>query len=251
VRIPATLASFVSALGMSCAYLRTVPVPMRVIELRAPAPAGRTLVVLLPGRWDRPETFVEEGFGGLLGAHLPHAAVLAPDAHVGYYVRGTVVKRLREDLVGPFRARGPTDLDFVGVSMGGLGAMLYASENPGSVHTIVALAPYLGRPAVIEEIAAAGGLAQWSPPHPMKNNDYERRLWAWLRGYALRDPEMPRLILAWGADDHLAKACRLLAAELPPSQVFYGPGGHESKTWKALLERILDAGLLSERATPR
>ena len=61
-----------------------------------------------------------------------HADMVAVEAHYGYYATRTVVTRLREDVIAPARAQGYTQIWLVGVSMGGLGALLYVRAYPGT-----------------------------------------------------------------------------------------------------------------------
>jgi hypothetical protein len=95
-------------------------------------------------------------------------------------------------------------------------------------------------------VAAAGGLAGWEPTRPIADDDAQRDLWRWLKGYARGAPDLPPLVLAYGRDDRLAPAIRLLAEALPPDRVLEGPGGHDWGTWGALWERVLDSGPLAE-----
>ena len=124
---------------MGCANLRPARVPMRTLAL-APARGGsRTLIVLLPGRRDRPEDFVRYGFAEAAAGAGVKAEMIAVDAPLSYYYKKTILVRLREDVIAPARARGVERIWIAGISVGGTGAMLYAAEHPEDLAGIVTL----------------------------------------------------------------------------------------------------------------
>ena len=172
--------------------------------------------------------------------------MVAADAHLGYYLKGQFLERLRADVVrpdlGPVRSR-PW---LVGISLGGFGALAYARHHPEEVAGVVALAPYLGERRVAEEIATAGGLARWEPAATIAGDDFQRDLWRWLQGYAGGASDLPPIVLGFGRDDSLAPSARLLAEVLPPDHVFEAEGGHDWDAWRALWDRVLDSGPMSE-----
>lgn len=231
------------------ARLRPTPVPLRVVRYPGPAmTAGatghpRTLVVLLPGRWDRPRDFGKYSFPEIAARAGAQVDMVAVDAHLNYYLRNMIVDRLREDVIGPARQRYDR-IWLVGISIGGTGALLYASQHPEDLAGVILFAPYLGEDAVIDEVAAAGSLASWQPPKTLAPDDFQRRIWIGLQGYT-REPARPPLYLGWGETDSFAQANGLLARELPRDHIFTAPGGHEWKAWKALWEQFVRTGALS------
>lgn len=233
------------SLTAACAWLpRAATVPMPALAMADAAPDGAAIVVFLPGRFDRPERFVREGFGEVLAARLPAVRAVAADAHLGYYLDGSFVERLHEDVVRPALEQGASRIHLVGISMGGLGALLYARAHPEAVAGVVVLAPYLGEEEVVAEIAAAGGLAAWQPPAEPDPDDFQRDVWSWLKGYAEPGADRPPLVVGWGDGDDLAPASRLLAVVLPAGRAFTVRGGHDWPTWRALWRTVVDAGVL-------
>ena len=222
-----------------CALLRSTPAPIPTIELARATAGSECSVVLLPGRGGHPDDFVEAGFADLMAARGIEAEVIGVDAHLGYYARRTVLERLEEDVMAPRQGRR---LYLVGVSMGGLGALLYQQHHPGRVAGIVLLAPFLGSDAVTREVERGGGLRAWRPERPVEPDDYQRQLWLWLREDPLR--EVP-VFLGWGRDDAFHEANSLLAATLPPGRVAVVDGGHDWQTWREIWARMLDAGALA------
>jgi len=184
--------------------------------------------------------------------------LLAVAAHLGYYRNRSVLDRLHQDVILPARARGVEEIWLVGISLGGVGALLYEAEHPGEIAGAVLLAPFLGNPPIIEEVTAAGGLAGWKPgPAPAGEEDFQRRLWRFLHarltppapstggaGAAPGRPA-PRLYLGWGEDDSFAGANRLLADALPAEAVLTVPGGHDWPPWRDLFAGLLARGALT------
>jgi hypothetical protein len=211
--------------------LRPASVPMRTV-LYGPAPDTDRLLLLLPGRHDSADSFGRYGFPEAAREAGLRAEIAAADAHLGYYARRAVHTRLHEDVLAPARARGRRRVWLAGISLGGLGSGILASEVAEQVEGMILIAPYLGPDSLVREIGGVGGLRAWSPPPAPQGFP---RLWAWLRGYDDgRDAKLPTLILAYGEDDRYRAAHRLLAAVLPPSRVLVLPGGHDWPTWLAL-----------------
>lgn len=235
--------SALALFALGCAALRPARVPMPVERLATGSAAGRCAVVLLPGRYDRPESFAKAGFAEALAARGIDAEVVAPDAHLGYYTGRTVLERLHEDVIAPLRAAGRERIWLVGVSMGGTGSLLYVQRYPGEIAGLVELAPYLGEPEVVREVASAGGLASWPAPEVLAEDDFQRSLWRSLQSIVRGGG--PTLFLGFGQSDDFAPGHRLLAAALPPERVAALAGGHDWRTWRRLWQAYLDTGELT------
>ncbi|MCU0796719.1 MAG: alpha/beta fold hydrolase [Akkermansiaceae bacterium] len=228
------LAVFLCALLSSCGWIPEKPVtPVRTIVSEPTGPA-RELVVLLPGRWSEPEEFAAEGFTDLVRARHPQARIVAPDLHVGYYMAGMAADRIEQEIIAPARRTGVKRITLVGISMGGLGALMHAAEYPQSADQLVLLSPFAGEEEVIDEIAAAGGLARWQVAEPLAPRDYSRRLW---RHFQKQPPTGIRL--GCGESDRLAPTSRLIAAELlDRNDALWLPGDHDWPTWNELYRQL-------------
>jgi len=197
------------------------------------------LVVFLPGFGDDERDFLDHGFGDALRARSLKVDAVFARATYGYYARKTILTRLREDVIQPARAEGYSRIWVVGVSMGGLGALLLAKEPDTKIAGVYLLAPYLGGNDLLREIHGAGGLARWESG-AAPGQAYDRELWRFLKG-ALQRPDSPPLVyLGAGDHDKLAFGNRLLAAALPKDRVFSTPGRHDWGPWSILWADFLD-----------
>jgi len=237
---------------LGCAALRPATTPLRTVDLARnllPAPSApaddrgghdhRCLAVLLPGRLDEPEQFERAGFARAVASRGLAIDLVAVDSHLGYFRARSVVERLRTDVIAPARAAGYDTIWIVGTSLGGLGGLLYLRDHPEDLAGVLALAPYLGETAVIEEIERAGGPGRWQAPASIAESDVGRELWSWLATWPGDGPPPP-LHLGWGAADDSARSNGLLAGLLPPEQVYTVAGGHDWRVWERLWEEFLD-----------
>ncbi|MDP4626148.1 MAG: alpha/beta hydrolase-fold protein [Akkermansiaceae bacterium] len=221
----------------SCAYLpRPAHVPVKTLS--AGNPAGKELVVFLPGRWSLVGEFKKEGLFQIAEEKWPEARLVAPDLHLGYYQSQAASQRLHEDIILPAKASGVETIRLVGVSMGGLGALIYDLEHPGEIDEIYLLAPFLGEEEAIAEIEAAGSLRKWKPG-TIEEKDFSRRLWVGLREKWLEKGDRPTLYLGCGTEDRLAPSSRLLAQEfLSEGDTTWLPGGHDWPVWRKLFAEM-------------
>jgi S-formylglutathione hydrolase FrmB len=196
----------------------------------------RDLLVCLPGIGDEARDFENWGFVDLVRAHSWPADIFLVDAHYGYYADRTILEQLHQDVLHPAATSDYRSVWIAGISMGGLGALMYASQYQQDVDGIVAIAPFLGTQTVVQEIALAGGLAQWTTT--VAPSDEIRALWSWARSRH-RGPPRPDIFLAFGEEDVFVEAHRLLASSLPEAHVLTTPGGHRWPVWQVLWAQFL------------
>jgi pimeloyl-ACP methyl ester carboxylesterase len=230
------IAAFVSCIP------RTV-VPLRTIAYEQ-TPHKDGLLVYLPGFGDSITVLQGNGLIDSIRAYAPSFDVVAVDLHYGYYADRTLHERVKADIIDPAQARGYRRIWFLGNSMGGVGSLIYASKHPGVIEGMILLGPYTTSKGPIREIVKAGGLAAWSMPAQVKENDWERPLWQWLKGCASGDSGCPRIYIAYGVKDKLAPGIRTLEHALPKGRVIALDGGHDWPVWKEGLMRLLRAGVL-------
>jgi len=221
------------------------PPPTVPVRLVTEEPAGQPdrLVVFLRGRSNRPEEFRTAGLFSQARRRWPHARFVAPDLHLGYYFERTAVQRLQDDVIAPAQAAGITRFTLVGISLGGLGALLFDLEHPGVVDELVLLAPYLGEENVWREIIAEGGVTTWTPG-PIAPDDYSRQLWSGLKTrWAGEGNTNTRVQLACGESDRFAAPNRLFAeAFLHPDDVAWVPGRHNWSAWLRGFGQLAESG---------
>ncbi|OGU09837.1 MAG: hypothetical protein A2075_11160 [Geobacteraceae bacterium GWC2_58_44] len=222
----------------SCVPATKVPIESVYFEHSA-AMQRRTLVVFLPGRGSGARSFGDEGLVQGLLQKRRDLDVIGVEAHLGYYQDRTLPLRLREDIVGPAKKRGYDNIWLVGISMGGLGAMMYDTTYPEDVTGICVLAPYLGEGSLLEEIAGAGGLAKWQPGAVL-GHDTDREIWQKLASYAAGNKIAGRVFLGFGSEDRFAATNRLFGTLLPAGQVVTAQGGHDWQTWRILWDKLLE-----------
>lgn len=191
------------------------------------------LLVMLPGAGFGADDYAAHGFTNQLNADRVRPVVA--DVPEGRYLEGDVALWLHETCIAPAMAQGFERLWLMGISLGGMGALLSLRAGLSPVAGLLLLSPFLGTRGSIAAVAAAGGLAAWQPP-PAGPHDVELGLLAWLRGRDLTDPPVH---LGCGQADRYAPASRILARALPPARSRFIDGGHDWPTWTRLWTAML------------
>jgi pimeloyl-ACP methyl ester carboxylesterase len=210
---------------------------MRVIVQSAvPGAIATTRVLLLPGAYHEPEHFVEAGFiNAVRERGLPFDLYfVAPQLQ--HLTDRSVLRRLYEELIAPDRERGLRHVCLLGISLGGLLALQYAQQHPGTIDTLCLMAPYLGNRSLTAEIERAGGPALWQAGR-IAPEDEERLIWRYIQQHG-RDPMFR--YLGFGAEDRFSAGHRLLAQALASARIDIIPGGHDWRTWRQLWDNFLD-----------
>ena len=202
--------------------------------------AQRVLLAMLPGAGIAAEDFAVRGLVAAAQHGMPGLEVIALRPDLELYLEGTLAPVLHEGIIAPARAAGIQRIWLLGVSLGGMGALLHASEYPDCVEGLVLLAPFLGTAGTIAELTRAGRFDHWAAEASAATAP-ERQLLVWLQSHLRSGAKMPRLFLGHGKHDRFAAGHRLLAAQLPPSQVVQVDGGHDwaawTEAWQAILAR--------------
>ena len=154
------------------------------------------------------------------------------------------MQRLRTDVILPAKSQGYEKVWIVGVSMGGLGALLYLMEHPEDVAGVVVLGPYLGDDEIFDEIENAGGVQRWEPGSFDPNEQWQRMLWEWLKRYPNNDPDSPPIVMGLATEDAYYKGHKLLSANLPSDRVIETGGKHRFKTFKGIWDKVLERQLI-------
>ena len=211
---------------------------MSITCLHYPAPNGAdTLLVMLPGAGITAADFAHHNMIAAvrdLGLAVD-ITVAQPD--LGLYLEDGVTDTLHTAVIAPALARG-LKIWLLGISLGGMGALVYASAHPATIEGIFLLAPFLGTRGTTAEFARAGGLHAWSAQNSVATAP-EQRLLLWLQSHLAAAAQKPVLYLGYGARDRFAAAHKMLAAHLPPARIATTPGGHDWPSWTALWRQLL------------
>jgi len=210
-----------------------------------PAPAcgtERVLLVMLPGVGIEAAAFAQNGMVAQLHERGLAVDVIAASPALDLYLDGDVAAALHNAVIAPALAQGYTRIWLLGISLGGMGALLYASAHEALLEGIFLLAPFLGTQGTVAEIADAGGIAAWVPAGSAATAP-EQRILTWLQGCSTR--KQPKIYLGCGQSDRFARGHLLLAEILPPDRVVFADGGHDWPTWLALWARLLDSRPIS------
>jgi alpha-beta hydrolase superfamily lysophospholipase len=197
-----------------------------------------TQMIWLPGAYHSAQDFVNEGFVRAAAQRRAPIDLQFVDLEMQHLDDRDAFQRLQSEIVLPAHDSGAA-VWLAGISLGGLVALDYASIHLGELDGLCLLAPYLGNRMLINEIAAASGLAGWEPGE-LAESDAERRIWRYIK---TRTDARP-LFLGYGRDDRFSAAQDLLAAALPSAWVNTVAGGHEWGTWLRLWESFLDSQFL-------
>ena len=229
-----------SLLTAGCSYLAKEPLETATYQTVSEG-EGRNLIVFIRALYGNHKTFEKEGFVAMVREKGLSYDMVAPNAHLAYYYGRTLDKRLKEDVIGPARAAGYTNIWLVGVSMGGLGSILYLLNYPedNGIAGVVLMAPFLGEREILHEIIQAGGVRKWEPGG-FDDSDWQRLLWDWLKRYDQQQDRLPPIYLGYGDDDAYAVGQGLLSAILPSHQVVRIEGTHSVDTVKEIWAIMLD-----------
>lgn len=202
-------------------------------------PDTENLFVLLRGLGGDHHSFEREGMVKAVKSRKIPFDMVAPNANFSYYSRRTLVERLHTDVILPAKQQGYSNIWLVGISMGGLGSMLYLRERPEDITGIVLIAPFLGYDTIVDEIIQQGGLPSWLPGVDDTSQEWEKKFWCWIKEALPIDRTIP-VFLGLAEDDKHGKGQKLLAAHLPEKRVNRIQGGHDFTAFKQLWNDFLD-----------
>jgi pimeloyl-ACP methyl ester carboxylesterase len=237
-----TLAVCLASLAGCKAAYPTPKVPMEALRQQELGPDQATgLLVLLPGRADRAECFETRGILEMVRELAPTFDAIAADAHFGYYEERSLLPRLEVDLIRPAVEAGYKQIWLLGISVGSLGSVYYASEHPGQIDGVLLLGPFLGHDAVAREVLAAPNLASWDSRNPVPEGSratISHNAWRWLQSQT--GPNADAVILmGYGSMDGPGTAVERLQEALPPEHFATVNGGHNWNAWRPLIRELL------------
>ena len=199
----------------------------------------RSLVVLFPTMGGKGSHYETQGFLDEVWERGFEASMEVLDVKLSLYLRGKFVELLKTEVIEPAKTEGFEEIYLVGISLGGHGVLLYATEYPEDVDGIVILAPFISGDTVSEAIEKAGGLDTWGDC-PFLAWTHACNLWKSLKVYVSNPRNQRKVVLGFGTEDIFVDQCRILADVLLPEQVFTVSGGHDWATWKKLFIKAAD-----------
>jgi pimeloyl-ACP methyl ester carboxylesterase len=202
----------------------------------------RTLVVLLPGFGSRDRAFESKGIVEALRRGGVNADLVAADATFGYYIRDRIEARIGEDVLGRYAPRYD-HVWVLGISMGGVGALLTAHDFRKQVDGVVVLSPYLGRGKTLDSVRAGARMSDYAPAD---ERAWDEHLWDWLKQLDGAPEKLPPIVLGFGTRDLGLSNLEWFARYLPDRRVLTTPGGHTWETWSVLAERVAREVLVPE-----
>lgn len=211
---------------------------MEIIQDRASSGPTQSLLILLPGAYMRAQDFVAHGFIDAVRRTGQPIDIVTADTGMECYLDGSIVERLHDELVRPARSAGARRIWLAGISLGGLGALLYTQARPDLVEGLLLVSPFIGTRGAVAEVLKAGGFQDWEPPAGNATTG-EYRLLQWLKTYSAAASAWPHIYLGYGSEDRFAASYRLLAGLLPVEDVVATSGGHDWETWQVLWAQLL------------
>ena len=198
-----------------------------------------TLIVLLHGKGGKTSDFEKAGFIKAVRDKGILVDIIAVNSHLGYFFKRNLIERLRNDIIKPALAVGYKHIWLTGVSVGGLGAMLYSMNYPEEIDGILLMAPFMGNSGSIEMIVKSGGIKRWDPnTAPIKG--WQRELWNYIKELGSGGDSRPLIYLAYGINDQYGPTSRVLEEIVAPERLFKSKGGHNWSAWAPLWSDFLE-----------
>lgn len=223
----------------------TRPVPTALVHASRQVPPAhdRRVVVMLPGRGDDLAGLQRRGAAQIIQSEWPDADVVLTGLTMPYYTSGVATRRLHDEVIAPLKLQGYRQIWVAGISLGGMGALLYDRAYPGQVAGMLLLSPYLGGNAIEREIRGAGGLAAWNPgpAQPIGPDTFPRELWRYMKQWTQNPARAQTVWLAYGENEHLRAGIELMSPQLPADHVRMLPGHHNWTLWNPALHQLLQA----------
>ncbi len=229
-------------LMLGCAAGGNVREPIPKAFFAAPQ-AGKRVVVVLPGRGDDLASLERKGIAAIIQTGWPDADVILTGLTMPFYREGRAAKRLHDEVIATAQDNGDREIWLLGISLGGMGTLLYEHDYPGQIAGMLLLSPYLGEKPLLDEIRDAGGLRAWNPgpSQPLGPDTFQRELWHTIKNVSQDSARTHAFWLAYGADEPFREAIELMSPMLPAQNVAMLPGRHNWSLWtnaaKTLLER--------------
>lgn len=230
------------ALLVGCAARGDLTKPIPTQFVAAPQKAQR-VVVMLPGRGDDLEGLLKRGTAQIIQQEWPDADVVLVGLTMPFYTNGVAARRLHDEVMVPLKGRRYQQIWLAGISLGGMGTLLYDHDYPGEVDGMLLLSPYLGKGDVQREIRDAGGIAAWKPgpQEPIGPKTFTREMWRSIQQWSTTPSRRNSVWLAYGDKESLRDPIEMMSPQLPSEHVLMLPGKHDWTLWNPAMHALLRA----------
>ncbi|WP_020167562.1 MULTISPECIES: alpha/beta hydrolase [Methylotenera] len=201
-----------------------------------------TLIILLPGAYQQPEDFIEQGFVRTVQERdLPIDLIMA-ELSFSHIADRAALTEIHSDLIQPAINKGYKSIWLAGISIGGYVAIDYANHYAqhcdNRLSGLLLLAPYPGNRITTKTIASAGGIQSWMP-ESIADDESELANWRWLK--TCTDSTNIEVYLGYGEDDRFADGHLMMAQALPENRVNKIGGEHTWPVWQQLWCHFLES----------
>lgn len=209
------------------------------LDYPSPRPeADRILLLMLPGAGIRAGDFAAQGMISVMDSQTIAIDVAVLELDLSLYLADPQVAGiLHEQAVLPAQMQGYQRIWFLGISLGGMGALLYASAYSKHIEGLFLLAPFLGTRGTIAALTKAGGFDR--ELHAVATTPSEQHLLEWIAGYFSKKTVSPKIYLGYARQDRFSSGQRLLANCLPENHVSVQDGDHDWPTWRMLWQDLV------------
>ncbi len=196
-----------------------------------------TLIILLPGAYQQPEDFINQGFVSAVDERELSVDLMMAELSFSHIADLTALAEIHNNLISSAISKGYQNIWLAGISIGGYVAIAYANRYPAQLTGLLLLAPYPGNRITTKEVALAGGVQGWTP-ESLTDEDTERGNWNWLKAHA--NSTNIEVHLGYGEDDRFAESHLMMAQTLPDARVDKIAGEHSWPVWRQLWHNFLD-----------
>ena len=213
-----------------------------IIDLAEQDQLADTLIILLPGAYQSPEDFINEGFVKAVRERKLAIDIYMAELSFNDIANQNALSEIHDSLIQPSIVSGYQYIWLAGISIGGYITMAYADQYANQLAGLLLLAPYPGNRMTTAEIAYAGGVQSWNP-ETIPDEDTERGNWYWLKTHA--NTEVGNICpievhLGYGMQDRFAESHLMMAQALPAQNVDKILGDHVWPVWLQLWNQFLD-----------
>lgn len=198
------------------------------------------LIVLLRGYGNDINYFDKNGWREKLQQRYPAYSIIVPDLHYGYYKEGIFFKRLYDDVIVPAKQSGIKSIWLVGISMGGLGAILTSEYAMDDIKRLFLIAPYLGNGTIKRQIEKIDRLSKLDGQQDNQSK-WQLKLWSHLNERTKAEKTTIPIYIGYGEQDNMP-GLKYLATALPKQQIISVPGGHTDDVFTSVFELMLQRG---------